>query len=109
MLAFFNNELNCILFALPSMRLHCFIIFNTYIINKIINYYLSLLINDSHPAYLRKQKFERGSVIHKTRKLRGSFILKWKESFMVGVTTCGYNYKYHLHITLFVIMGWIAV
>lgn len=43
--------------------------------------YIKVRLN-SHPSYMRRQKFDRGPVLHKTRKLRGSSSLRWRESFM---------------------------
>ena len=44
--------------------------------------YIKVRLN-VHPMYQRQQKFSRGPVIHKTRILRGSSRLQWKEDFMV--------------------------
>ena len=44
----------------------------------------------SHPSHLRREKFDCGNVVHRTRKLPGSSTLQWRESFTVSCG-CGDN------------------
>ena len=54
--------------------------------------YIKVRLN-VHPMYQRQQKFSRGPVIHKTRILRGSSRLQWKEDFMVYLlSVCSHGY-----------------
>ena len=47
----------------------------------------NLIAFPSRPSYQRKQKFDRGPVVHRTRRMKGMSNLKWREDFAVSLVT----------------------